>query len=202
MRTTKYDWLCVVRTFNFPGEFDPGTSSVTGIEDFRQEQWIKAFYRPFRDGNKVEVGKEIVPGGQAWIYKPLNAGSLFVRNIPSWPTPVFTRKNGKPFKPKVSDGFVFIYWPAPTVTFDAGEAPNLNTWVPIVSVSNVSVGTRFDKHYEVLISSNIEGYNVIKPAVSSPPQTEPLTVETFEQAEARLNTVINIGSGIIKKAKE
>lgn len=201
MRTTKYDWLCFCRTFQTGGEYDPETGGVTPMEYFRQELWVKSFFRPDKDGNALSVQKVTTGnGGYYFEYTNLNAGNLFVKNIPAWPKPEFTLANGKPFTPKVQEGNrVYAYWERPSTAFDAREEFTNKVWVPIIAVSDTAVGTRFNKHYEVKVASNIQGFNEIEKEFAGPPVTTPQTVLSFEQVEQRLNTVIQIGDNIVNQ---
>lgn len=198
MRTTKYDWICFARTFETGGDYDPETGGVTPIEWFRQELWVKAFFRPNRDGNTNAITTQEVSGGFIYVYTNLNEGKLFVRQIPTWPAPTFTKANGQPFTPVITaDTKVYVYWASPSVAFDTSEVFTQRVWVPIIGVADTAIGTRFSKHYEVKIASNIQGFNVIQEETSGPPATTPPSVLDYEQAEARLNTVIQIGDSIV-----
>lgn len=198
MRTTKYDWICFARTFQTGGEYDPDTGGVTPFEYFRQELWVKALFRAARDGNTNAITQQEVSGGFVYVYTNLNEGRLYVRQIPTWPQASFTKADGSIFTPVItSNTKVFVYWSSPTVAFDTAEVFTNEVWVPIIGVADTAIGTRFSKHYEVKIASNIQGFNLIQPEVGGPPATTPPSVTDFEQAEARLNTVIQIGDGIV-----
>ena len=197
MRTTKYEWVCLARNATY-GEYAPETSGIVGPGPgdtqlkTRQEQWVKAYIRPDKVGNEFAPKTD----GSVVYWGENTFGVMYLTAVPTWtPAPPLADSKGKVYQP-VYGSVSYVWWAVirPTVT-DADWQTDRN-WIPVIGVSNTATGTRFNKHYECKVSNFNKNVSPIND--TSPPNTEPTTVTTFEQAEARLRTVIHIGDGIIQ----
>lgn len=189
MRSTKYDWICLMRYAQFGG-FDPGTGGTLPVITVRQEQWVRAFFRP--DG----VGSQFTPytDGQVEYYGEKNLGHLFIVDLPKW-EPIPNPQRPGNFATPIQ---VYAFWPVVRPNFDA-DAPATNyNWVPVLGVTNAKIGTRFNKHYQAQLAQ-LKPEDVLTGNIAREPDSSAPLTDTFEQVEQRLRTVIQIGQSIVNK---
>lgn len=198
MRTTKYNWVCIAREAEYSG-YDSSTGGVGGPGPgdkqlyVRQEIWIRAFTRDDKIGTEYTSTSD----GQI-IWDGVNTfGLIYFRDSPTWNEPFLPLPNskGKLFYPSLKNT-AFVYWE--TISPSAGSTnlvSSRNSWIPLIGVSNTAIGTRFSKHYEGKLSSINK--NILPLENSGPPITTPPSVESFEQAEQRLHTIIQIGDSFV-----
>lgn len=190
MRTTKYDYICLMRYATFGG-YDPITGQTNPTVTLRQELWVRAFFRPDKQGNEF-VPFVVDATSNFVIYNEKNLGTLFIRDIPKWP--MFA----SPYRPTIPvyPANIYAWWPVQRTQFDSNAPATNFNWVKFQGLSNTTVGTRFSKHYEAKLASLIPT-DVVPAAIGYAPESSaPLTV-SFEQAEQRLHTVIQIGDKIV-----
>lgn len=200
MRTTKYEWVCLARNTTY-GRYDPGTGFMVGPGPgdtelkTRQEQWVKAYIRPDKVGNEFTPKDD----GTFTYWGENTFGIMYLTAVPIWEdAPPLSDSKGEVFQPDYGS-VSYAWWAVIRPTLTQADWNTARNWIPVIGVSNTAIGTRFNKHYECKVSNFNKSVTPIN--VSTPPDTEPTTVTSFEQVEARLNTVIRIGDGIIQNAK-
>lgn len=200
MRTTKYEWVCLARSVTYE-EYDPSTSGMVGpgpgdtALKTRQEQWVKAYIRPDKVGNEFTPKDD----GTFTYWGENTFGIMYLTAVPIWEdAPTLPDSTGKMYAPDYGS-VSYAWWAVIRPTLTQADWNTARNWIPVIGVSNTAIGTRFNKHYECKVSNFNK--NVAPINVTTPPDTEPTTVTSFEQVEARLNTVIGIGDGIIQNAK-
>lgn len=198
MRTTKYSWICLAREADYSG-YDPVSGGVGGPGPgdkplhLRQEIWIKAFFRDDKIGTEYTAKTD-----GTFIYNGVDTfGLLYFRTIPKWPADFVPLANskGKVFQPDIKPT-AYVWWEVVNPTANGSNVVgSTNNWIPLIGVSNTAIGTRFNKHYEGKLSSFNK--NILPLDNKGAPITTPPSVESFEQAEQRLHTVIQIGDSIV-----
>lgn len=187
MRSTKYEWFAL-RRWARSGGYDPNTGDTNPIIIQTQDIWVKAFYRP--DGTGNEFVPYVLDAKTGWaIYNELNLGKFYLREIPKWP-PMYNPYTGT----RIFPANVWVWVDVARPNFDADSNTTRFNWVKIQGNFNATVGTRFNKHYEAKLAS-LTPDDVLAEGLAGAPAARVETVNTFEQAEARLRTVLSIADG-------
>lgn len=194
MRTTKYEWVCLMR-YARSGGYDPTTGDTKPIITQRQELWVKAYTRPEKTGNSFQ---QYVTDGLQTVYSENNYGVLYLKEIPIWPPMLDPYTGGRLYPVNV-----FCWWRVVRSQLDAEADTTRNNWVRVQGGANNTIGTRFNKFYDIKIArlsvldepfQGAPAGNLVGPPTTSPPATI-----SFEQAEQRLRTVLSIADGELNK---
>lgn len=193
MRSTKYDWICLMRYAQFGG-YDPSTGDTKPVVTVRQEQWVRAFFRA--DGVGSQFQPYSLDGGTSGIeyYGEKNLGKLFIKDLPNWSPIEDPTTPGKFATPTQ----VYAFWPVIRPNFDANAPATRFNWVPILGVTNAKIGTRFSKHYQAQLAQ-LQPSDVLDGNIAREPDSSAPLTDTFEEVEQRLRIVLQVGQSIVNK---